>query len=41
MVNANISQKHDNMDYIRNNFKLKYVNNDENECINNRLSRGS
>ena len=37
-MNAEISQKHDNMHYIRNNYILKYVYNDENEHINDTLS---
>ena len=37
MMNAKISQKHDNVHCIRNNFVLKFVYNDRNECVNDML----
>ena len=38
MMNAKISQKHDNMLCVRKNYIVKYVYNDSNECINDMLS---
>ena len=38
MMNVKISQKHDNMYYIRKNYTLKSIYDDENECINHTLS---
>ena len=38
MMNEKISQKHDNMYYIRKNYTLKSIYDDENECINYTLS---
>ena len=37
-MSAKISQKHDNMYYIRKNYKLKSIYDNENECINYTLS---
>ena len=37
-MNVKISPKHDNMYYIRNNYTLKSIYDDENECINYTLS---
>ena len=38
MMNAKISQKHDNVHYIKMNYTIKYVYNDRNESINDTLS---
>ena len=38
MKSAKISQKHDNVSYNRNNYMLKSIHDDENECINYTLS---
>ena len=38
MINIKISQKHDNVYYIRKNYTLKSIYDDENECINYKLS---
>ena len=38
MINVKISQNYDNMYYIRNNSKLKFIYDDKNECINYTLS---
>ena len=38
MMNVKISQKHDNMYFIRKNYMLKSIHDDENECINFSLS---
>ena len=38
MMNAKISQKHDDVHYITKNYVLKPIYNDENECINDMLS---
>ena len=32
MMNAKISQKHDNMHHIRKNYVLKFIHSVENEC---------
>ena len=40
MMNVNISQKHDKVYYIRKNYILKSIDDDENECINYTLSMG-
>ena len=37
MMNVKISQNHDNVHPIRNNYALKLIYNDENECINDML----
>ena len=34
----NINKKHDNVHYIRKIYKLNYVYNDENKCINDMLT---
>ena len=33
-------KKHDNVNYINKNYVLKPIYNDENECINDTLSKG-
>ena len=38
-MNAKISQRHDNVYDIRNNYGLKSIYNDKNECINDKLSK--
>ena len=38
MMNVKISQKHDNVYYIRKNYTLKSIYDDENESINYTLS---
>ena len=38
MMNVKISQKHNSMYYIRKNYTLKSIYDDENECINYMLS---
>ena len=38
MMNAKISQKRDNVYDIRKNYTLKFIYDDENECINYMLS---
>ena len=38
MMDAKISQEHDNMHHINNNYALKSIYDDENECINDMLS---
>ena len=38
MMNVKISQKHDKVYYIRKNYMLKSIYDDENECINYTLS---
>ena len=38
MMNVKISQKHDNLYFIRKNYTLKSIYDDENECINYMLS---
>ena len=37
-MNPKISQKHDNVYHVRKNYTLKYIYDDENECINYTLS---
>ena len=37
-MNVKISQKHNNLYYIRKNYTLKSIYDDENECINYMLS---
>ena len=36
-MDAKISQKHDEVNYIRKNYKLKYADNDRNEYIDDKL----
>ena len=38
MMNAKISQKHDNMYHIRKNYMLKSIYDDKNDCFNYTLS---
>ena len=38
-MNLKKSQKHDNVFYIRKNYTLKSIYDDENECINYTLSK--
>ena len=38
MMNVKVSQKHDNMYYIRKNYTLKSIDDDENECNSYLLS---
>ena len=40
-MNVKISQKLDNVYYIRNHYTLKFIYDDENECINYTLSGSS
>ena len=38
MMNVKISQKHDKLYYIRKNYTLKTIYDNENECVNYTLS---
>ena len=38
MMNEKYHKKHNKMHHIRKNYALKYIYNDENECINDTLS---